>query len=151
MEKRGRHQVGRFRSCHGFHEFDRDPGYFLALYSIFIHQIPSANDAKKSNLTKDLGGCVTSDGTVSTQEDNSKDGPEFTALPDEVLGKLTRQTQKKIEIETNNKREMKLQRMMIWMRKPQEEISHVEREKILEPFKTSKEVWLDLGELSQAD
>ncbi|GKC97278.1 hypothetical protein Tco_1167553, partial [Tanacetum coccineum] len=81
------------------------------VFMIFVLHI--ADDAKKSNLTKDLGGCVTSDGTVSTQEDNSKDGPEFTALPDEVLGKLTRQTQKKMEIETNNKREMKLQRMMI--------------------------------------
>ncbi|GKE33721.1 hypothetical protein Tco_1453043, partial [Tanacetum coccineum] len=38
------------------------------------------------------------------QEDNSKYGPEFTLLPDEVLGKLTRQTQKKMERETNNKR-----------------------------------------------
>nr|GEV02689.1 increased DNA methylation 1-like [Tanacetum cinerariifolium] len=38
------------------------------------------------------------------EEDNSKDGAEFTPLPDEVLGKLTRQTQKKMERETNNKR-----------------------------------------------
>ncbi|GJX73927.1 zinc finger, PHD-type containing protein [Tanacetum coccineum] len=42
--------------------------------------------------------------TAVTSEDNSKYGPEFTLLPDEVLGKLTRQTQKKMERETNNKR-----------------------------------------------
>ncbi|PWA85266.1 zinc finger, PHD-type [Artemisia annua] len=38
------------------------------------------------------------------EQDNSKDDAEFTPLPDEVLGKLTRQTQKKMERETNNKR-----------------------------------------------
>lgn len=43
------------------------------------------------------------------EHDNSRDDGEFTPLPDEVLGKLTRQTQKKMERETNNKRKSEVE------------------------------------------